>query len=143
MKLMEKKKSGDELDPTYKDAKMATLQALHGEMRKMMADDLHGAKGGMKEVKVAAPDKEGLSAGLDTAKDLLSSNEDNEDPTDDDGDTDGDENGIEDHEDRYDEKDSNPEHPTMEGHDPNDDTHEALEKQIADLHARKAKLGKK
>lgn len=68
-KLMAKKKSDKPLDEGYKTAKMSMLQALKDEMGKMMGDDLKA--GTMKKVEVAAPDKEGLSEGLDKAKDLV------------------------------------------------------------------------
>lgn len=69
MQLMKKKAeagSGD-MSPEYKDSKMKTLQALHGEMGKLMGGDLQG----LKKVTVASPDEAGLSEGLDKAKELL------------------------------------------------------------------------
>jgi len=69
MKLMAKKKADKPLDENYKSAKMEMLKSLKGEMGKMMGDDLKSSK--MKAVQVAAPDKEGLEKGLDTAKDLI------------------------------------------------------------------------
>jgi hypothetical protein len=65
-KLMAKKK-GEALDPEYKKAKMGVLQDLHGEMGKMMGNDLHG----LKKVTVASDDTSGLKEGLDKAKELL------------------------------------------------------------------------
>lgn len=65
--LLEKKKSAEPLDDTYKGAKMSMLQALHDEMRKMMAAGMQGGK----QVSVAAPDKEGLAKGLEMAKDAV------------------------------------------------------------------------
>lgn len=62
-KAMEKKKK-EPMDENYKNAKMSALKDLHGEMGKMIG-------GGMKQVSVAAPDKEGLLKGLDKAEEVL------------------------------------------------------------------------
>jgi hypothetical protein len=59
-KLMEKKGKA-KMDPEYKTAKMGVLKSLHGEMGKMMGEDVKG----LKKVTVAAPDKESLKAGLE------------------------------------------------------------------------------
>lgn len=49
-------------------AKMSILK----EMRKMAMDDMgEGLKNGVKKVTVAAPDQEGLEAGLEKAEDLV------------------------------------------------------------------------
>lgn len=73
-KLMEKKKD-KVLDPDYKNAKMGVLQALHKDMGDMMGEDVKG----LKKVTVASPDKEGLSVGLEKAKELLSKGADDSD----------------------------------------------------------------
>jgi hypothetical protein len=65
-KLMEKKGKA-KMDPEYKTAKMGVLKSLHGEMGKMMGEDVKG----LKKVTVAAPDKESLKAGLEKAEDLV------------------------------------------------------------------------
>lgn len=71
MKLIEKKKKeGKEMDPLHKQAKMDMLKSLRGEMSGMMKDDLMPGKA---KVEVAADSPEGLSEGLDKAKDLLKS----------------------------------------------------------------------
>jgi len=67
MKLMAKKKSETPLDPEYKKAKLGVLGDLHGEMGKLMGDDVKG----LKKVTVASPDTSGLAEGLDKAKELL------------------------------------------------------------------------
>lgn len=69
-KLMEKKGKAS-LDPEYKSAKMDVLKALHGEMGKMMGDDVRG----LKKVTVASPDSEGLEQGLEKAKEMLEGGE--------------------------------------------------------------------
>lgn len=70
-KLMEKKGSS-EMDPEYKESKMAMLQELKKQMMNMMHGD---ATGRMKKVEVAADDKQGLTEGLDKAKELVSGKE--------------------------------------------------------------------
>lgn len=67
--LMEQKK-GKEIPEDYKNAKMSMLQALRDEMSKMMGEDMKNGAA-MKQVSVAAPDKDSLAAGLDQAKDLV------------------------------------------------------------------------
>lgn len=141
--MADKKKEQGDLDPTYKDAKMSMLQALLHEMHGMMGQDLHG----LKKVEVAAPDKQGLSAGLDKAKELVghgaedglgdaSAGDESEDK---DGDSDHEE-GIADHDDsplsegegsEGGEDSSNPYHEMPP---------EELQKHLAMLHA---KLGKR
>lgn len=69
MKMMTKKKDNKPMDENYKNAKMSMLHALRDEMSGMMKGDLDGAK--LHKVEVAAPDKEGLSEGLEKAKDML------------------------------------------------------------------------
>lgn len=69
-KLMEKKKGAGEMDPMHKAAKMSMLESLRNEMSGMMKGDLNGDNK-MHSVEVAAPDKEGLAAGLDKAKDMV------------------------------------------------------------------------
>lgn len=70
-KLLEKK-GKKPLDETYKSAKMATLKNLRDEMSGMMKDDLSNAKG-MKKVEVAGSDPDALAAGLDKAKEMVTS----------------------------------------------------------------------
>ena len=68
-KMMEKKGSDKELDPMYKESKMSMLKALRDEMSQLMKGDL--VKPGMKKVEVASDSPEGLSEGLDKAKDMM------------------------------------------------------------------------
>lgn len=73
-KLLEKKKrEGKMMSPMEADAKMSMLQALKDEMGDGMKDDLMAHK--MNKVEIAAPDKEGLEEGLDTAKDVIDTGE--------------------------------------------------------------------
>ncbi len=65
-KLMERKKAG-KMPAEYKSAKMGVLKDLHGEMSKLIGDDLKG----MKKVTVASPDTEGLKMGLEKAEELV------------------------------------------------------------------------
>jgi len=77
-KLIEKKrKEGKEMDPLEKHAKMSNLHDLRKVMSGMMKDDLDHP--GMKKVEVASPDAEGLSAGLDKAKELVGSDDESAD----------------------------------------------------------------
>lgn len=71
MKLMEKK--GKKISPIEQRAKSDVLAKLRGEASDSMGEKLNG----LKKVSVAAPDEEGLKAGLDKAKELLG--EDQED----------------------------------------------------------------
>lgn len=71
--LMDKKKGEKALDPMDKEAKMNMLKALHKEMTGMMSDELKNPAS-VKKVEVAAPDKEGLKAGLDKAKEVVEGN---------------------------------------------------------------------
>lgn len=67
-KLMEKmKKSGKELDPLEKEAKMSVVKA----MRDAASDEMSDRLGSLKKVTVAADSKEGLEKGLDKAKELM------------------------------------------------------------------------
>lgn len=58
---------GEELDPTFKKAKMGVLKDLHKHMSGLIGDDM----GGLKKVTVAAPSEEGLEMGLSKAKSML------------------------------------------------------------------------
>ena len=73
-KLMEKKGSGKELDPTYKKAKMSMLEALRGEMSGMMKDEMQHPS--LKKVTVASDSPEGLQKGLEKAQELAGSSDD-------------------------------------------------------------------
>ena len=136
LKMMsDKKKDQGEIDPMYKDAKMSMLQALLHEMHGMMGNDLHG----LKKVEVAAPDKQGLAAGLDKAKSALGEDPDMADESkDEDGDADHEED-IEDHDESpmfegegsMGEEEHNPYHGMQD---------DELQKHLEMLHA---KLGKK
>lgn len=53
------------------DAKMAVLEELRDLAKQLMSDKLGDRLGKMQEVSVQAPDKKGLSEGLDMAKDVL------------------------------------------------------------------------
>lgn len=67
-KLMAKKKAqGDKMSPMEQKAKGSVLSELMQSMDGMDTDKLQG----MKKVTVAAPDKEGLEAGLSKAADLV------------------------------------------------------------------------
>lgn len=69
MSLLKKKaEKGETISPADKSAKLSVLDALD----KMM-DDENAA--GMKKVTVMAPDKEGLEAGLEKAKDVVEKKE--------------------------------------------------------------------
>lgn len=69
LKLLKKKaEKGDYISESDKAAKLSVLDALD----KMM-DDENAA--GMKKVTVMAPDKEGLEAGLEKAKDVVEKKE--------------------------------------------------------------------
>lgn len=74
-KLMEKKKGSSPLPEEYKKAKMGMLGSLSKEMTGMMGNDL---KGDMSKVTVAAPDKQGLSEGLDKAQGILGGDDSSE-----------------------------------------------------------------
>ena len=65
-KLMGKDEEGDGMK---KDAKLSVLKELRKMASDMMGDDVKG--GMMKKVTVAAPDKEGLKAGLEKAEDII------------------------------------------------------------------------
>lgn len=69
-KMLEKK--GKKISPVEQKAKRDVLSDLHGQASDMMGDKLAG----LKKVSVAAPDKEGLAAGLEKAGELLESEED-------------------------------------------------------------------
>lgn len=66
-KLIAKKGADDDMDPQYRQSKMAVLSQLMQEMSKMEAGGLATPK----KVVVAAPDAAGLSAGLAKAQDLV------------------------------------------------------------------------
>jgi hypothetical protein len=59
------------LDPMEKDAKLAAIKGMRKMAGDMMADDMKS----MKKVTVAAPDQEGLEAGLEKAKEVVESEE--------------------------------------------------------------------
>jgi len=69
--LMKKKKPGKPMDPDYKASKMGVLKGLYKDMGGLLGDELKSHMGGLKKVTVAAPDKAGLSMGLDKAEDML------------------------------------------------------------------------
>lgn len=73
-KLMEKK--GKKLSPVEQRAKSDVLSKLRGEASEMMGSKLDG----LKKVSVAAPDKDGLEAGLSKAKELLGEMPEDEGP---------------------------------------------------------------
>lgn len=73
-KLMQKKKDSPPMDEQEKSAKMSMLQALRKEMSDMMKDDLTGHS--MKKVEIAGKDDADLKMGLDKAKDMLDSGDD-------------------------------------------------------------------
>lgn len=64
---MKEKKGKSSLSEPYKKAKMSALKDLESLASQMMAEPLKGAK----KVEVAAPDNEGLKAGLEHAKEML------------------------------------------------------------------------
>jgi len=55
------------IDPIEKEAKLAAVKGMRKMAGDMMADDMKS----MKKVTVAAPDQEGLEAGLEKAKDVV------------------------------------------------------------------------
>lgn len=69
-KLMSKKDEPMEMDENYKSSKMHMLKELKNQMLGMMHGD---AQDGIKKVEVMADDEDGLSDGLDKAKDLVDS----------------------------------------------------------------------
>lgn len=68
--LMDKKRSGKELQPGEKEAKMKVIKDLRQMAEQIMKDDIKG----MKKVTVASPTQEGLKEGLEKAEDILESN---------------------------------------------------------------------
>lgn len=70
-KFLSKKKPA-KIDDSYKSAKMSVLKDLHKVMGNMMGDDVKG----LQKVTVAAPDSDGLKAGLEKAEDLLGDKDD-------------------------------------------------------------------
>lgn len=66
--LMKKKGKKDDIDPTYKHAKMGVLKHISDMASGAMGDDIKG----LKKVTVASSDREGLEDGLETAKKLVS-----------------------------------------------------------------------
>lgn len=64
------------IDPVEKEAKLAAIKGMRKMAGDMMADDMKS----MKKVTVAAPDQEGLEAGLEKAKEVVESQEDEEMP---------------------------------------------------------------
>jgi hypothetical protein len=69
LKALVKKKADKDMDPTYKDAKMGILKQISDLAAGHMGNDIKG----LKQVTVAAPDDEGVKAGLDVAKDVVGS----------------------------------------------------------------------
>lgn len=65
-KLMAKKK-GAEMSPIEKEAKMGVV----GDLRKMASDAMGDRLKGLQKVTVAAPDKSGLSEGLEKAQEMI------------------------------------------------------------------------
>lgn len=63
--------SKSKIDPTEKEAKLAAIKGMRKMAGDMMADDMKS----MKKVTVAAPDQEGLEAGLEKAKEVVESEE--------------------------------------------------------------------
>lgn len=55
------------IDPIEKEAKLNAVKGMRKMAGDMMADDMKS----MKKVTVAAPDQEGLEAGLEKAKDVV------------------------------------------------------------------------
>jgi hypothetical protein len=66
--LMKKKGKKDDIDPTYKHAKMGVLKHISDMASGAMGEDIKG----LKKVTVASSDREGLEDGLETAKKLVS-----------------------------------------------------------------------
>jgi hypothetical protein len=65
--LMKKKGKQDDMDPTYKTAKMGVLKHISDMASGAMGDDIKG----IKKVEVAAKDREGLEDGLHVAEKLV------------------------------------------------------------------------
>lgn len=70
MRMMKMKKKSNMSD-SEQEAKTSVLENL----RDSMSDQMGKKLGGMKKVTVAAPDEEGLEAGLDKAKELVEAKE--------------------------------------------------------------------
>lgn len=75
LKALMEKKGRSNMDPSYKHSKLGMLSQLKDAMEDGMADDVRS----LKKVSVASPSTEGLSEGLEKAKELLSGS-DNESP---------------------------------------------------------------
>ncbi len=74
-KMLAAKKSGGGMSDMEKDAKMGVVQAMKDMASKAMGEKLRG----LKKVSVASDSPEGLSAGLDKAKELLNAHVESED----------------------------------------------------------------
>ena|ERR1700722_55600 len=70
--MKEDKKKKSEMSDLEKHARMSVLKDARDMAAGAMGQRLHG----LKKVSVMAPDKEGLSKGLDKAKELIGSSED-------------------------------------------------------------------
>lgn len=95
-------------------AKMKVLEDLRRMAHEMMGEDMKDQPDAMKQVSVAAPDKEGLKHGLDMASNLMDQQ----------------------HPDDEDQEDEDQE----ESMEPDESSPEDLDKQIQELMARKAAL---
>lgn len=113
----------DGSDDMKKNAKLKVLKELRSMASGMMGDDVKD--GMMKKVSVAAPNKEGLKKGLETAQEMVGDGE---------HEAEGEEDSAEE------EASESPEHEAMEmGVDPENCTPEELDHKIAVLEALKAK----
>ena len=61
------------MSPEQKSAKLSALDGMRSEMENLIGNDLKSK--GMKKVTVASDDKQGLASGLDKAKEMLGSSE--------------------------------------------------------------------
>lgn len=69
--LEERAKKAKKMSGPEKQAKMDAVREIDGMASKMMSDKLRG----IKQVSVAAPDKEGLQKGLDMAEEIVGGDE--------------------------------------------------------------------
>ena len=76
--LMADKEGSQDKDEMKKQARMDMVK----ELRKMATDAMASGMGDMKKVTVASPDSEGLSEGLEKAKQMLDMKKDKEDDED-------------------------------------------------------------
>lgn len=80
LKMLANKKHG-EMSDDETQAKLDVIKELLGMADGEMGKHVKMGMDGMKKVTVAAPDSEGLAAGLDKAEDMVGSEDEEENPT--------------------------------------------------------------